>query len=74
MCTFTVGHGGLAIKYKDEIKHFKIFKVVRANLDKILALKPHLQASFKVTVNNENESFKSAISQHDLQTETGFSS
>lgn len=74
VCTFTVGHGGLAIKYKDEIKHFKIFKDVRANLGMILALKNHLQPSFKVTVNSENESFTIAISQHDLQTKTGFCS
>jgi hypothetical protein len=57
VCTFIVGHRGLAIKYKNEIKHFKIFKVVRANLGLILALKDHLQPSFKVTVNNEDESF-----------------
>lgn len=45
VCIFTVGHGGLAIKYKNEIKYFKIFKVVRANPDMILALKNHLQPS-----------------------------
>lgn len=57
MCTFTVSHGGLTIKYKDEIKHSKILKIVRTNLGTILALKTHIQPSFKVTVNNENESF-----------------
>jgi len=58
----------------NEMKHFKIFKHVRANLGMILALKNHLQPSFKVTVNNENETFTIAMPQHDLQTETGFCS
>jgi hypothetical protein len=35
--TVTVGHGRLVVKYMDEIKHFKMFKVVRANLSMILA-------------------------------------
>jgi hypothetical protein len=57
VCTFTVCQGGLAIKYKDEIRHFKTLKAVRANLGMTVALKNHLHQSFKVTVNNEYESF-----------------
>jgi hypothetical protein len=45
------------MKNMDEIKHFKMLKVVSANLGMILALKNHLQTFFKETLNNENESF-----------------